>query len=160
MQKNTNRVVETIVISNPEASLEGNLTYQSAEVQDIINNFTIAAQFRDMHRIVIDLLQATANFRYATVPNGLFYTLRNKNKSDKELSDLFVRLDAAIITAENKVKANSLTPPDKKIVLTAISYAAQSIVDRIKSLQSADRLCALWEQSQLKKRVEQINKKV
>lgn len=156
MQKNVSKVIETVMISNPEAALEQEgLTYQSAELQDIIHNFDIAAQFKEVHRTVIDLLQATATFRYASVPNGIFFELRNKKKTEKELEDLFIKMEKALTTAQTKMNHNSFASNEKQILKNAITYACKSIMERIKSLQSRDRLLPLWEQSSLKKKIMQ-----
>jgi hypothetical protein len=155
MQKNMNKVVETVLISNPEAAFEQeNLTYQSGEIQEIINSFTSAADFQDIHRTVIDLLQATANFRYATVPNGIFFKLRNKNKSELELKALLVSMDKLIHSAQAKLMGKQMAMQDKTILRSALKYIARSIINRMRTLQAEDRLLPLWQQSALRDNIE------
>lgn len=152
MQKEKREGVEEIVISNPEASLEQEgLNYKSAELQSIIDNFTRAENFRDIHRYVLDLLQDAASFRYATVPNGLFFKVRNASKSDEDLKNIISRMEKALILADKKIHAKSLSPSDNKILRLAMDYACQTLTERIKALPTNDRLLPLLLHSELTK---------
>lgn len=153
MQKNENaQHIESFLIKTPEASFnDSNLSYSSAEIQIIINQFDMAANFRDIHRSVIDLLQAILNFRYATVPTGRFFEIRNKSKSDADLKNLLDKLNHAFNIVVEKLHHSNLTTEDKAILTKALSYAIQSAKERIASLRPEDRLLKLLENADLQK---------
>lgn len=153
MQKHENfQPSDSFFIQAPETSFtQPNLSYSSAEIQIIINRFDMAANFRDIHRSVIDLLQAILNFRYATVPNGRFFEIRNKTKSDEDLKNILNKLNHAFNITVEKLHHSNLSNEDKDMLTKAFNYARLSTKERLASLPPEDRLRKFLDTAELQK---------
>lgn len=146
--------IKGLFLENPENIFaEPNLDYRASEIERIIDRFDRVSKPRPVHKCILNLLRATADFNYATVQDGFFSELRNLTKTDQELKAVFDHIETALQKVLQMQK--DFSEEDQKIISNALQYCKKSIKQQVSALPSEDKLIRFWQESQLKKMLDE-----
>lgn len=123
--------------------------YSSYEINKLIYYLTNFIENQPISYSIINLLQATLKFKYATTTDNEFKAIRNKSKNDFELESIFKNMAKALLVAKT-VYAELNKKEDQHLFKSALIYVRKSVLSSVKELkQSKDTLYIYWLNSEL-----------
>lgn len=103
-----------------------------------------------LNAMVMALLDATIDFRSASVPTGVFAKIRNATNKDADLKKPLTKIRLALQKAETQLLFYKNSDSEYDILTAAIAYCAASVSERIDSLaKENDKLAGLFRQDKL-----------
>ena len=125
------------------------LAHTAIELEEFIDDFSLAKQSKSVYQWVATLLSATVAFVYSTAAEDMFVTMR-AGKSPQELSAIFATMHNAYQIASSHLQESGLSSEDKTILTKALQYSRQCILKSINELSVEDPLRDYWGKSELK----------